>query len=330
MGVVYLTQQGSTVRRHGDTLVVESDGRTLADLEVHGLDALCILGRVHLTLQAMELLLRREVPTAFFTMDGRLKGRLVPPAPHNVSLRLEQFRRAESPATRLAMARLFVRAKLENARELVHRFQYNHPETAFPEELGSLRDAVEASASAESLECLRGVEGAGTRAYFTAMSRMCRGDLPFAGRSAHPPKDPFNAILSLGYMFLVNEISHLAEAIGLDPYIGFYHDSQDRRASLALDLIEELRHPVIDRFCLHLNNNRVLEQGDFRPADEGSEGVRLTDEAFRRFLMQYGHWMVRSPRDLRPSPREIVRRQVERLADSLRTGRDYEPYRFEA
>jgi len=329
MAFVYLTHQGAQVRRRGDALIVEADGQKLADLEIHNVEALCIFGRVHLTLPVVELLLQREVETAFLTIDGRLKGQLTPARPRNVTLRIEQFRRFLDPATRLEMARAVVRGKLANACELVQRYRYNHPEAPVDEDLAGVRDALAGIDAAPSLDSLRGLEGSGTRAYFAALGKMCRGPLAFSGRSSRPPADPFNALLSLGYVLLANEITHLADAVGLDPYVGFYHEIQDRRAGLALDLVEELRHPLIDRFCLHLNNNRMLGPDDFRPDPERPGGVILQEQPFRRYLTEYDEWMRRSPRAARPSPRDVVRGQIERLCDWLRGGAAYQPWRFE-
>ncbi len=329
MAFVYLAHQGAQVRRQGEALLVEADGRKLADLEIHGVEALCIFGRIHLTLPAVELLLQREVETAFLTMNGRLKGQLTPARPKNITLRLEQFRRFFDPAARLAMARTVVRAKLANARELLQRYRYNHPEADLAAALAGVEDAMAGVDRAAGVESLRGVEGAGTRAYFAGLATMCRGPLSFTGRSSRPPADPFNALLSLGYVLLVNEIMHLTDAVGLDPYLGFYHEIQDRRAALALDLVEELRHPLIDRFCLYLNNNRVFGPEDFQADPEEPGGVVLRSEPFRRFLREYDGWMRRSPRGCRPAPREVVRQQIERFAEWLRSGRPYEPYRFE-
>lgn len=329
MAFVYLTHQGAEMKRRGEALVVEADGQQLAELETHNLDAICIFGRIHITLPAMELLLQRGIETAFLTINGRLKGQLTPARPTNVTLRIEQYRRYLDPAVRLEMARTIVRGKLANAVEVVQRYRYNHPEVRVEPDIAGIRDAVAAIGGAATLESLRGVEGAGTRAYFAALGKMCRGELVFTGRSSRPPRDPFNALLSLGYVLLVNEITHLADAVGLDPYVGFYHEIEDRRASLALDLVEELRHPLIDRFCLHLNNNRMLKATDFRPDPDEPDGVLFQDEAFRRYLTEYDTWMRRSPRDRRRPPREVVRRQIECFAEWLKTGKPYEPYRFE-
>ena len=159
MAYLYLTHQGAVVRRRGDALVVEADDRTLAELVSHRLDGLCIFGRVHLTIPAVELLLSRGIETAFLTLTGRLKGQLTPVRPRNVTLRLEQFRRFLDPAERLDLARLLVRAKLTNARAVLRRFAYNHPGEVPGGLCDDLKAAIAAAARAGDLNSLHGIEG---------------------------------------------------------------------------------------------------------------------------------------------------------------------------
>ena len=75
-----------------------------------------------------------------------------------------------------------------------------------------------------------------------------------------------------------------AEDARLDSYMGFLHRDCPGRSSLALDLMEELRPCMADRFVLTLVNNRVLKQADFDFRESG--GVYLTDEARRAFLQR--------------------------------------------
>ena len=328
MPFVYLTEQGAEIARRGQSLEVRSDGRKLADLEIHHVQGLCVLGRVHLTLPAMELLLRHRVETALLTVDGRLKGHLVPPRPHNVRARLAQYRQSLDPDARLRWAVTFVRAKLHNAGQMLRRHAYNHPESGLAREADEVLAAADRATQAADPASLRGIEGYGSRVYFAGLSRMCLGELTFPGRSTRPPKDPFNALLSFGYVLLCGELQALLEAAGLEPYAGFYHENADGRPSLALDLLEQFRHPVIDRFCLTLNNRRMLTAADFVAGPEG--GFRLAPGALKLFLAEYDQWMRTSPRQQRPSPREEVRAQVEQLVGALRDGKPYAPYLFES
>ena len=86
-------------------------------------------------------------------------------------------------------------------------------------------------------------------------------------------------MLSLFYTVLANDCSSALEGVGLDPYIGFMHVDRPGRASLALDLVEEFRAVMVDRFVLTSINNRVVSASSFERRESGE--VRLTDKGRR-------------------------------------------------
>lgn len=53
------------------------------------------------------------------------------------------------------------------------------------------------------------------------------------------------------------------ETVRLDPYVGFMHTDRPGRISLALDLIEELRPVLADRFVLTLINKKIVNGKGF-------------------------------------------------------------------
>jgi len=330
--VLYLTEQGSVLRKQGRTLLVEKDGSQLAELELHRVEAVMIFGNVQVTTQALRALLDGGVETAFLTLNGRLKGRLVPPQAKNVGLRLNQYRTSVDPHRSLEAAKAVVAAKLENARAVLDRYLSNYPRAPIKPQRNRLADLLSRVRRARDQAALNGLEGAAAASYFEAFPAMCRGELSFSGRSVRPPTDPMNALLSFGYVLLAAELTSLVDARGLDPYIGFYHQPAHGRPALALDLLEELRHPVVDRLALYLNNNRILKQKHFQPDAERPGGVLLTDSARKRFFLEYERWMKTpwSSSQGTASPRQIIRRQVEALVHAFTQDVPYTPFRFEA
>ena len=107
----------------------------------------------------------------------------------------------------------------------------------------------------------------------------------FHTRSRRPPLDPMNAMLSFAYALLANDCAAALESVGLDSYVGFLHRDRPGRSSLALDLMEELRPCMADRFVLTLINNRTVGASDFIQRENGS--VRLRDDARRMFLKNW-------------------------------------------
>ena len=224
-------------------------------------------------------------------------------------------------------------AKLRNAAAVLRGLRGNYPDNpALRPAADELETLADRAAAAESCEALLGLEGTGARGYFAALGTAFRAELTFAGRQQRPAPDPVNALLSLGYVLLGNQLAGLLEARGLDPAVGFVHAPRAGRPSLALDLLEEFRPAVVDRFVLRLCNLRIVRPEQFEPDPERAGGVRLTRDGLKRF---FGAWEKYLRRPLRAADdaeewdvRERLRRQVEGLVAALRSGGPYTPFRF--
>lgn len=338
MPPLYLVEQGAVLRKEGQRLLVTKEGETLLTVPAFKVDALMVFGGVQLTTQAMAFLLEKGIDTSFFTIHGRLKGKLAPMESKNIILRVKQFERARQSTFRLQVARRIVQAKLMNARGLLLRYARNHPEA----DLGAAIDRLAALArqveGTMGLGKVRGLEGHGAAVYFHAFTQMLRSELGFDGRSRRPPTDPVNGMLSLGYTLVTHELTGLVSAHGFDPYLGFYHDLRYGRASLALDLVEEFRQPVVDNFVLRLANKRVMRAEDFtRRPEDGA--VTLKPKAFKRFLAAYEQRMQRSvhirthvpdyDRDRKITWRDLFRYQVQKLAQAVKEDQEYQPLLIE-
>ena len=131
-----------------------------------------------------------------------------------------------------------------------------------------------------------------------------------------------------------NILAGMIEARGLDPALGFFHEPRPGRASLALDLVEELRHPLVDRFVLRSCNLRILRPQMFQPDPERAGGVRLTPEGLKQFFFHWERFLLRpfaEPDSAEKLPvLTLLRRQVDRFAADLRGQAPYQPFRYGA
>ena len=172
-----------------------------------------------------------------------------------------------------------------------------------------------------------GVEGICSNVYFRAFGKMLKGDFSFSGRNRRPPKDPVNVLISLTYTFLTRELDSMLDAESFEPYLGFLHGVRYGRKSLALDLVEEFRQPVADRFVLMLLNKRMISEGDFEFPEEG---VLLNDGGFRKFCTEYERWMIgRNSNAGSNSFRKKMQEQVAALKKAIMKKEPYVPYRWE-
>lgn len=98
-----------------------------------------------------------------------------------------------------------------------------------------------------------------------------------------------NALLSLAYSVLAKDWTIALASAGLDPFLGFYHQSRFGRPSLALDLMEEFRPIIADSVAFLLINNNVLNPNDFLAR---GGGVTLLPDARKKFFQSYERRMA--------------------------------------
>ncbi len=328
MPVLYIKEQRAVIRKRAGRLLVDKEGKALLEIPLRSTDAVAVFGNVQVTTQALSELLDRGIPLAFYTRNGRLKGHLTADASRNIPLRVAQYRTALDESASLPFARRLVQAKIANGAFLVRRHRDNHAAAVLDQAIAQLRDASERAAGYATLDELRGCEGAAAAVYFGVFGVLNRSRLPFPGRVRHPSTDPVNALLSLGYTIAGNEIRALAEGAGLEPYLGFLHRVDYGRPSLALDLLEPFRAPLVDRLALRLVNERILREDDFAKRVGGSMdgSVILVPGAWERYLGQYER-AVTEPLSGAPNGlRAEMAAQVDSLTGALRDGREFVPY----
>jgi CRISPR-associated protein Cas1 len=151
----------------------------------------------------------------------------------------------------------------------------------------------ELAGRAASVEELLGIEGNAARLYFGDFGGMIKPDedagatelqFDWAGRNRRPPRDPVNAMLSLGYSLLAKDLTVACYAVGFDPYVGFYHQPRFGRPALALDLMEPFRPLIVDSAVLTAINTGMVTARDFMRVG-GS--VALTTAGRKGFFRAY-------------------------------------------
>lgn len=232
---------------------------------------------------------QRGIQLAFLTPRGRFLARVCGQDRGNVLLRKTQYRSSDDTAESCRIARSFIFGKVYNQRWVLERTLRDHrlrvDETALHQASQALASFLPIIETAEELDTLRGLEGEAAARYFQVFDEMVlsqKADFLLNDRNRRPPTDNMNALLSFAYTILANDCASALESVGLDSYVGFLHRDRPGRASLSLDLMEELRAPLADRLCLTLVNNRVLQDKHFERQDSGA--VYLSDEGRKQFL----------------------------------------------
>jgi len=264
--MLVIVEAGSTLKCSGEKLQVHKEGRVVREVRMQDLESILASAGTGLSASAVRRLLKRGIDVTFIEQSGRLAGRLSGPHSKNVNLRVNQVRRADEPSFRLGIATSIVAAKLMNQRRILLRYRRRRGTEIIGEAATKLRRLSIKAEGAQDIDELRGFEGAGAAAYFETFGHLVSNRLfEFKGRNRRPPRDPINACLSFGYTLLGSLLDGRIASVGLDPMIGFLHSTDYGRPSLALDILEEFRAPIVDSLVLKLLNLRKLSPGDFGP-----------------------------------------------------------------
>jgi len=277
--VLVVQTPGAQIGQRGDQLIVTVKGEDVWKLPGHQIRAIYCYGAVQVTAQAVETCLELGVDISYFSPAGRFLGSLRGLSASGVDARRGQYRLFELPGVRLQLAREVIRAKIHNQRVMLMR-NGDVPDRV-SQLMAGFRDATE---SARDLTSLLGIEGSAAALYFEQFESMLkqRDDWKFdwRGRNRRPPRDPVNALLSLGYSMLAKELTGVCYSVGLDPFLGFMHQARYGRPALALDLMEEFRPLIADSVAISLINRGELGPEDFM---RNANGTFLTDHGRKPF-----------------------------------------------
>ena len=287
---VYVTTEGAALRKDGENLVAFVEGEEKARVPLHMLASLVVFGPISVSPALIGACASAGIAIVLLDRNGRFEARIEGPVAGNVLLRRAQYLASDAPTE---IVRSLVVGKVANQRAVLQRALRDYGDEYPPSEADAIARVVErlarilarAERADDSVDALRGTEGEAANLYFSVFDRLIRSpdaELRWTGRSRRPPLDPINALLSFLYTLLTHDCRAAAEAVGLDPAVGFLHRDRPGRPSLALDLMEELRPVLADRLALSLVNRRQLRAPDFERQDSGA--VFLKDDARKTVL----------------------------------------------
>ena len=270
MTTLYVDRRATEATLDGGAIVLYSTGTRLATVPIAPLTRLVIYGGLTIDTSLLGKLGQHDV--GIIIVSGRRNEPvLFFPRPHNdPTRRLLQASIVGDESVSLNCALALIKLKLERQKELLQaellRGHCRPLDLLQPiEEITGIIDRLELRESASEL---LGAEGAAASAYFQGISAILPASLHFHGRNSRPPKDPFNAVLSLCYTLLYADTQLTLHASGFDPFLGVYHKPAFGRASFACDIMEAVR-PLADRFAISVIRDHVLRIEDFSTTETG-------------------------------------------------------------
>ena len=289
LNTLFVTSEDIYLSLEGENVLANREKEVIARYPLHTLQTIVSFSYSGASPALMGACAQRGIGLAFCTPRGRFLARVCGESSGNVLLRREQYRIADDSQRSCEIARNMIFGKLSNGASSIQRTLRDHaPRVAdcgLEDAARKVKELLPPTLEVPDLEALRGLEGVGAAAYFGVFDHLLlnrKEDFFFHGRNRRPPLDRVNAMLSFAYSLLAHDCASALESVGLDAYVGFLHRDRPGRESLALDLMEELRPCMADRFVLTLVNNRVVKPEDFQVQDSGA--VLLTDEGRKKFL----------------------------------------------
>lgn len=308
MGTLYLDRKNLSLRLDNGQMVIDEPGARRRGIPLRLLERVVIRGHVGFDSTLLGALAEQGSAALFLSgRQGRRVAILLGAGHADARRRLAQYRVHDDIAIRLEWSRIVVKGKLRAQADTLEMARTLRPDCRKPltDGITSLESILSKLPQADTLDVIRGLEGAGAAAYFGAFTSIFPPALEFHNRNRRPPRDPVNACLSLVYTLLHFEAVNACHGAGLDPLLGFFHEPAYGRESLAADLIEPLRARA-DAWVWELFRGRTLRLEDFT-IDQGS--CLLGKIGRQDFYAAYETFA--------PAPRRWLRRQAYNLAKEL-------------
>lgn len=275
LNTLYILTPDSYLFCRNETVCVKIGEEEKVSVPALSIDAIVCFGKATVSTPLIGFCAERGISLVFLSPHGQFLARVEGPVSGNVLLRKRQYESLHEPAFSAAFVRSLLLAKLRNSKGVLLRCARNEPAAGgtslyrAAERLGELAKDLNA---ADSIDTMRGIEGAAATIYFSCFDQMLGASCPFhfESRSRRPPKNEVNAVLSFVYTLLCREVQSALETVGLDPAAGYLHTLRPGRPSFALDVMEELRAPLCDRFVLTLFHRRQLSAEHFEKDEEAA------------------------------------------------------------
>lgn len=289
LNMLYVTMPDRYLSIDGENVVILHEKDEIGRVPLHNLEGIITFGYTGASPALMGKCAREGKPLVFMSGSGRFLARTEGQVNGNVLLRREQYRIADDSNISLEIAKNMIAGKIYNSRQSLERTLRDHKLRVDKDKIKRksdfLKNSITNITNTNDTDELRGIEGEAASVYFSVLNDMIfqqKEDFVFTTRSKRPPLDRVNALLSFAYSLVTSMCASGLESVGLDPYVGFMHTDRPGRRSLALDLVEEFRSVMCDRFVLMLINKRMIDAKDFDYREDGA--VLLNDKGRKVFI----------------------------------------------
>lgn len=274
--VIYVTKQGSTVGIDGGRIsVYQKEEGELASYPIGKVSTINIFGNVNFTAPFVAQANEHGITLNYFNLYGKYRGSFIPERNTIAEVRRKQY--ALTDSQNLAISQSIISGKIQNSRIVLNRKGVKN--------INILYELEAKAHETKDLDKLRGYEGEAAEFYFGQLNECLIDGWTFEKRTKRPPEDHINALMSLTYTMMKNEVLSALRQYNLDPYLGIFHADRHGKPALALDLMEEFRPIFCDAFVLRLINRKELTHDDFQIDNH------LKEHPFKTYLSKFDDYM---------------------------------------
>lgn len=286
LNTLYITTPEAYLSKDGQNIVISVKQEEVFRIPSINVEGIVTFGYMGASPGLMKLCSDSGISLTFLSPNGRFISRVQGTIKGNVLLRKKQYNLSDDEDWSLHVSQVMIAGKIQNYRNILRRFIRDNGDNEKIEcAVKILERSKQNVLKVKDKTTLIGYEGIASNAYFDVLPILIlnqKQDFPFHSRNRRPPKDAVNAMLSFAYTLIANDMIAALETVGLDPYVGFLHTLRPGRTSLALDMMEELRAYLGDRFVLSLINRRQITSKDF--LYQGENGIVMTDKGKKIFI----------------------------------------------
>lgn len=289
LNTLFIMTENYYLTLNGENVVILDGELTVARYPLHTLENIICFSYKGASPALMGACASKNIGLNFFNPRGKFLARTVGMEYGNVLLRKEQYRISDNKEKYIHYAQNMIIGKLFNCRWCIERTIRDHSYRVDAQRMkeisNELNQKIAVVSKTKELDELRGVEGKAAEQYFSIFDEMIlnqKEDFFFKTRNRRAPLDNVNAILSFAYTILAGDCANALASVGLDPYVGFMHSDRPGRKSLALDMMEELRAVLADRFVLTLINTKAIRPEHFERQKDNA--VLLSDNGRKVFF----------------------------------------------
>ena len=288
MSTLYLLKPELKVCKDGGRFIVEEKGLKVQEIPMKELESV-IVYKAQLTTQVIEALLELGANVIYIDKFGKVIGVL---GKNDISAHrlLQQIDKFYQENQKVTLSRYCVEQKIGKQIEILKKYNKKKSDYELAKIIKQLERYQASLLNCAAVEAIRGIEGIATKDYFRAFEFIVNSkEWLWQGRNRRPPKDPINAMLSLGYTMLEKEIRIGLLVAKLDCRFGFFHSNNGRKDSLVFDMMDLFRQDIIDRMVITFINKKMFTQDDFHYFDNA---CFFTESGRKKFFLRYEEFIV--------------------------------------